>query len=161
MYAKLFRNTITNGKSQTVPLRFFFWGEGRSVHRLANRFPELIWNFWLEKIIFPLAIREHHSMVWAWDIVRLAMPSPFDIGSKFKICSSTSVKYTNWSRTTKVVLLKQVLNGLGEAKRTMFKRPHTTITSACPGVWHLQTADCRLPTNNTDKHYLSLSTHFK
>ena len=28
MYAKLFRNTITNGKSQTVPLRFFFEGRG-------------------------------------------------------------------------------------------------------------------------------------
>ena len=36
MYAKLFRNTITNGKSQTL-LSDFFFGERAAVHRLYVR----------------------------------------------------------------------------------------------------------------------------
>ena len=34
MYAKLFRNTITNGKSQTLLSDLFFFGERAAVHRL-------------------------------------------------------------------------------------------------------------------------------
>ena len=53
MYAKLFRNTITNGKSQTVPLRFFFWGEGWSLHRLSIR-----WHLFFN--------RRNGCLPWEW-----------------------------------------------------------------------------------------------
>ena len=36
MYAKLFRNMITNGKSQTLLSDFFFFGERAAVHRLPK-----------------------------------------------------------------------------------------------------------------------------